>query len=62
MIQEKEIARPAGGTAGRARMESAKRADTIVHIYNSTMSCKNQMLHFAITNEEELWLQRIGGC
>lgn len=43
-------------------MESAKRADTIVHIYNSTMSCKNQMLHFAIANEEELWLQRIGGC
>lgn len=46
MIQEKEIARPAGGTAERARMEPAKRADTIIHNYSSTMSCKNQMLHF----------------
>lgn len=36
MIQEKEIARPAGGTAGRARMESAKRADTIILNYCTT--------------------------
>ena len=36
MTHGKEIARPAGGTAERARMESARRADTIIFNYYTT--------------------------